>query len=233
MPTPPCGRQHVRNLVRYPTKGSTANKAMARHLRSIAHALRWSNLWMRISWVVSWFNPADCPSHMSKYESFLHMAADVEATYQTWQRYHEHQPRHMGWAHHKGYPPTAHLPGTNGLIWVHRLDSLPLSDARSCGHINIISRVLCTHLFAALGCRTLRCSRCMTRSYRPHSELEAGTIFAHPRRFLSLFLVLHCADVRGTAHALRHYAHVVYKYGICLAVYLPCYRGTWWALGGT
>ena len=83
-------------------KSSTASPARARHLRRIAHALRWSGLRMRLSWIASRFNPADCPSRASKYESFTHMAADAEATYTALQHFPEHAPKHMGWAHHRG-----------------------------------------------------------------------------------------------------------------------------------
>ena len=83
-------------------KSSTASPARARHLRRIAHTLRWSHLRLRISWIASRFNPADCPSRVSSYDSFVHMAADAEATYRTLQRCPMHAPKHMGWAHHRG-----------------------------------------------------------------------------------------------------------------------------------
>ena len=83
-------------------KGSAASPARAKHLRRIAHTLRWSNLRMRLSWIASRFNPADCPSRRSKYQSFIHMAADAEATYYVLQQCPEHRPRHMGWAMHRG-----------------------------------------------------------------------------------------------------------------------------------
>ena len=82
-------------------KSSTASPARARHLRRIAHTLRWSQIRMRISWVASRFNPTDCPSRVSTYESFVHMAADAEATYRALQHYPQHTPKHMGWAHHR------------------------------------------------------------------------------------------------------------------------------------
>ena len=84
------------------SKGSTGSPDRARHLRRIAHTLRWSHLRMRLSWIASRFNPADCPSRKSKYQSFLHMAADAEATYCALQKCPEHRPRHMGWAMHRG-----------------------------------------------------------------------------------------------------------------------------------
>ena len=83
-------------------KGSAASPARAKHVRRIAHTLRWSHLRMRLSWIASRFNPADCPSRRSKYQSFIHMAADAEATYCVLQQCPEHRPRHMGWAMHRG-----------------------------------------------------------------------------------------------------------------------------------
>ena len=83
-------------------KSSTTSPARARHLRRIAHTLRWSHLRMRISWIASRFNPADYPSRVSTYDSFVHMAADAEATYRALQHYPLHAPKHMGWAHHRG-----------------------------------------------------------------------------------------------------------------------------------
>ena len=83
-------------------KTSTASPARARHLRRIAHVLRWSGLRIRLSWIVSRFNPADCPSRVSEYGSMSHMAADAEATYSALQHCPEHKPKHMGWAHHRG-----------------------------------------------------------------------------------------------------------------------------------
>ena len=83
-------------------KSSTASPARARHLRRIAHVLRWSGLRIRLSWIASRFNLADCPSRVSKYDSMSHMAADVEATYSALQHCPEHKAKHMGWAHHRG-----------------------------------------------------------------------------------------------------------------------------------
>ena len=84
------------------SKGSAASPTRAKHLRRIAHTLRWSRLRMRLSWIASRFNPVDCPSRRYKYQSFIHMAADAEATYCALQRCPEHRPRHMGWAMHRG-----------------------------------------------------------------------------------------------------------------------------------
>ena len=83
-------------------KSSTASPTQARHLRRVAHALRWSSLRMRLSWIAWCFNPSDCPSRASKYDSFVHMAADIEATYRMLQCCPKHTPKHMGCAHHRG-----------------------------------------------------------------------------------------------------------------------------------
>ena len=83
-------------------KSNTPSPTRAHQLRRIAGALRWSGLRMRLSWIASRFNPADCPSPASKYDSFVHMAADTEATYRALQCFPEHTPKHMGWAHRRG-----------------------------------------------------------------------------------------------------------------------------------
>ena len=73
-------------------KGSAVSPARAKDLRRIAHTLCWSHLRMRLSWIASRFNPVECPSRRSKYRSFIHMAADAEATYGALQRRPEHRP---------------------------------------------------------------------------------------------------------------------------------------------
>ena len=77
------------------------NHLRARHVRRIAHLLRWSKLKVNISWICSEYNPADCPSRYWKYTSEEVMQAHTIATYNAMQQCQRGQPHHIGWAYHR------------------------------------------------------------------------------------------------------------------------------------
>jgi len=77
------------------------NPTRARHVRRIAHTLRWSKIQAQISWIRSRFNPADCPSRYWKYPSMLCMQIDAHATYEAMQACQAGKTTSIGWASHR------------------------------------------------------------------------------------------------------------------------------------
>ena len=78
--------------------GSVGHPGRGRLLRRLAHTLRWGNLHLKLSWVVSKQNPADYPSRVFEFDSPTLMHASAWATLIVATRQSTPHLLHMGWA---------------------------------------------------------------------------------------------------------------------------------------